>query len=232
MNLDNEHCVWTLQSRLQSLKAGIKKGWNVQVHWSSEVRSEPHSHLANHWLQAFLLSKPMIYLPQKRINVSSHSLTFHLFKSTLAQVLAACETMGGATAICSDKTGTLTENRMTVTSGWFGDRDWDTPPTIEQVPPQLAEVVKMNIALNSKVILFTWNSCLKLLSWPHSRYLRLIIELLLLHLGQNIALKFEPQCDFSCSNSLINLQSWLPFHYCLRQVLLHVQDISTPEQRL
>eukprot|EP00914_Ancora_sagittata_P022434 GHVO01044624.1.p2 GENE.GHVO01044624.1~~GHVO01044624.1.p2 ORF type:complete len:760 (-),score=156.48 GHVO01044624.1:4105-6384(-) len=34
--------------------------------------------------------------------------------------LAACETMGGANEICSDKTGTLTKNNMTVQAYWNG----------------------------------------------------------------------------------------------------------------
>jgi Ca2+-transporting ATPase len=42
--------------------------------------------------------------------------------NSLVRQLVACETVGSATVICSDKTGTLTQNRMTVSRVGLGDR--------------------------------------------------------------------------------------------------------------
>lgn len=43
-----------------------------------------------------------------------------LKENNLVRVLRSCETMGNATTVCSDKTGTLTENKMTMIAATIG----------------------------------------------------------------------------------------------------------------
>jgi len=70
----------------------------------------------------------------------------------LIRVLAACETMGNATAICTDKTGTLTENRMTVVEGFFAGKPFVFSEKRE-MSPEAFDLLSEGISVNTTAML-------------------------------------------------------------------------------
>lgn len=97
---------------------------------------------------AFVISVALIVaaVPEGLPTMVALTLAFNMQKMAKHQALVrkmiACETIGSINVICSDKTGTLTQNKMTVTDVWFGGKT---------VPVDRVEATEMlhNICINS-----------------------------------------------------------------------------------
>ena len=83
------------------------------------------------WLQGLLagVALGMAMIPEEFPLVLTVFMVMGAWRISRAGVLtrkaSAIETLGSATVLCTDKTGTLTVNRMTVTGGWIAGRPID-----------------------------------------------------------------------------------------------------------
>lgn len=82
-------------------------------------------------------------LPAAVMIVLTYSIKKMMKENLFVRHLAACETLGSTTILLSDKTGTLTENKMTVMKGVFGTTMYD------HIPPSVSDDILLNCAVNS-----------------------------------------------------------------------------------
>ncbi|KAK7358241.1 hypothetical protein VNO77_00167 [Canavalia gladiata] len=76
----------------------------------------------------------------------AYSMKKMMWDNAMVRKISACETMGSATIICTDKTGTLTLNEMKVTEVWVGKELIAEDGYLE---PSLSRLLKQGVGLNT-----------------------------------------------------------------------------------
>ncbi|GAA0151218.1 primary active transporter [Lithospermum erythrorhizon] len=84
----------------------------------------------------------------------AYSMKKMMADKALVRRLSACETMGSATTICSDKTGTLTLNEMTVVEAYVGGEKLDQPENGSHLHENISSLLEEGISQNTSGSVF------------------------------------------------------------------------------
>lgn len=86
----------------------------------------------------------------------AYSMKRMMSDQAMVRKLPACETMGSATTICTDKTGTLTLNQMKVTRFWLGLELIDDG--VAAISPYVCELIQHGVGMNTTGSVYTSGS--------------------------------------------------------------------------
>jgi calcium-translocating P-type ATPase len=134
-NLDQESVNTPLQDKLEAMVVLIGYGGMISALFTFIVMmiyigvGNPTQAIWVHGaIAAFIIAVTIVVvaIPEGLPLAVTISLAYSMGKmakdNNLVKTLQSCETMGNATNICSDKTGTLTQGHMAVVEGWFADK--------------------------------------------------------------------------------------------------------------
>jgi len=135
------------------------------IKWAAQLphNNAPPAEKGQEFLKLFFVSVTVVVvavpegLPLAVTLALAFATTRMMKDNNLVRVLKACETMGNATTVCSDKTGTLTQNKMTVVATTlgksisFGGTDPPLDDTAEKKESQKTESPVPNVPVDQFV---------------------------------------------------------------------------------